>query len=600
MAQSKSLDNVFSLNGYVNVKQPRYGARGDGTTDDSAAIGAAIDAANGRAIIWPAGTYLLGSVLSKTLTAPQFWRSEGPVTLRYTGAAGGPLITLTLGSNDFFLDGQFTIDCDLLARVGMRINNSPASMAGAVNLLVRGLKVIDAYSVTNGTDAAGIMVGGAFNLVKLVDCGAQNVSRAAGVGVPGVTGSAGISVFQNSASAYPKRVVIEDPTIETITSEEPDGGGNNVDCDGVIVNGPSAASFSGVPPETILLVRGGRFRNCRGRCVKSQMQSNDVDGIQIIRDSAAQRAITNATEVDFQWGAGKLRNYTVKYEALSGGGNPFGASHAVVNASGNNVATNGEGAFVVENGYIFNEYPLASGDLPYFCLLSVDAAGLFRSVSVQKNTMLGGGRVGQFVRGALARVIRLDVEDNYIHNLTQSLVHTTVTGSEVCVGNVSGNHNNGTERAIFTADAGSLPTLSVHGNTRFSMPAGTSFRTLADIAGGSQGAEKVIKNNDGRLFFDTLTLNDEASGTITLPDSIGYMMITSTFDQTVSFLGTHFSTTFLTVNSGGSANVSVGAGSNPDVAGDLNIWLTNGGLTLNMKNRLGSARGFYVWDLIRN
>lgn len=70
-----------------NVKSPAYGAVGDGLTDDSAAIQAAIDAATaaatgGRGVIYfPSGTYLLGTSLRPT------------VGLRFTGGYGATLKT---------------------------------------------------------------------------------------------------------------------------------------------------------------------------------------------------------------------------------------------------------------------------------------------------------------------------------------------------------------------------------------------------------------------------------------------------------------------------------------------------------------------------
>lgn len=48
---------------FVNVKDPKYGAKGNGMADDSAAIAAAITAAtaNGGTVFFPAGTYLTGT-----------------------------------------------------------------------------------------------------------------------------------------------------------------------------------------------------------------------------------------------------------------------------------------------------------------------------------------------------------------------------------------------------------------------------------------------------------------------------------------------------------------------------------------------------------
>src|SRR5271169_3280149 len=54
------------LNGWVNIKDPQFGATGNGTTDDTAAIQAAIDYAsahNSSAVYCPVGTYKVSSTI---------------------------------------------------------------------------------------------------------------------------------------------------------------------------------------------------------------------------------------------------------------------------------------------------------------------------------------------------------------------------------------------------------------------------------------------------------------------------------------------------------------------------------------------------------
>lgn len=56
---SKALGSVFKLNSILNVKDPAYGAKGDGVTNDAAAIIAAraVCAATGYTLFFPPGTY---------------------------------------------------------------------------------------------------------------------------------------------------------------------------------------------------------------------------------------------------------------------------------------------------------------------------------------------------------------------------------------------------------------------------------------------------------------------------------------------------------------------------------------------------------------
>ncbi len=63
---SKAFGNVFKLDSLINVKDPVYGAKGDGTTDDTAALTAAYAAAAaiGATLIIPVGTYKFTSQLT--------------------------------------------------------------------------------------------------------------------------------------------------------------------------------------------------------------------------------------------------------------------------------------------------------------------------------------------------------------------------------------------------------------------------------------------------------------------------------------------------------------------------------------------------------
>ena len=92
----------------INVKAAPYNAKGDGTTDDAAAIQAAITAAAGGGdVLFPIGTYKVSSTLNLTdgirlvgMGAQQRWRtSSRGVTLTYTGTGQLVSIANTAGAS---------------------------------------------------------------------------------------------------------------------------------------------------------------------------------------------------------------------------------------------------------------------------------------------------------------------------------------------------------------------------------------------------------------------------------------------------------------------------------------------------------------------
>lgn len=87
---------------FFNVKDPAYGAVGDGVADDRVAIQAAITAANlvGGIVYFPPGTYLVGSPGLTVNGAAGFWGSNGVVV--NSTFAGGIQITVTNGATGKF------------------------------------------------------------------------------------------------------------------------------------------------------------------------------------------------------------------------------------------------------------------------------------------------------------------------------------------------------------------------------------------------------------------------------------------------------------------------------------------------------------------
>ena len=110
----------FNVDGRFNVKNPVYGARGDGLTDDTAAIQAAYNAACSAAIaatsananqaetLWfPAGVYITSSSLISNCSQPITWKCEGEGACMIKAVSQG-LFPIIMHEANSYLNGITT------------------------------------------------------------------------------------------------------------------------------------------------------------------------------------------------------------------------------------------------------------------------------------------------------------------------------------------------------------------------------------------------------------------------------------------------------------------------------------------------------------
>lgn len=147
-----------------NVKDPTYGAEGDGVTDDAAAIQAAIDAANaagGGVVYFPPGTYRTETFLNVSDGVSLV--GSGPTASEITrdDATNGDVINIQAQT-----EHHSTIS-------GLKITHSQASSGRVLDFGAQAADTIVSNCVLGSSSTTGIVVDGgsaAVQNVKLVDC----------------------------------------------------------------------------------------------------------------------------------------------------------------------------------------------------------------------------------------------------------------------------------------------------------------------------------------------------------------------------------------------------------------------------------------------
>jgi pectate lyase-like protein len=120
--------NWNAITGYLNrvrgevISVKDYGAVGDGTTDDTTAIQAALTAATNKVLYFPDGTYRLTSTLVAASGNAQHWHGQHAIStiLRWEGS-GGPIISFAVDTKPHL--SQIRIDNFGTTAVGIQCNS---------------------------------------------------------------------------------------------------------------------------------------------------------------------------------------------------------------------------------------------------------------------------------------------------------------------------------------------------------------------------------------------------------------------------------------------------------------------------------------------
>jgi hypothetical protein len=349
--------------------------------------------------------YDLGSTVTIASLSGKL-RIKGGGTITYTGSATEYMLLISAtNGHDVEFEKGLTFDCGQIAAVGIRCDNASASMAEAnIGRFICNARVLNGYMPVGGTvGSSGIVVVGGFSEVILDGSVFRNMSREAAAGVVGSQGSSGALITYSSINAYPRKVTMRGGVIDTITSEDALGSGDDFDYDGIIISGPLASDNGSLRVPMTALVEGVTFKNVRGRCVKSQ-----VDGFSTVRDVTVIRDAVlpygDATDFDFQRG-GFLLDGLTEYIYTSAGASTFGASHAIVGWAPDQLATIGDGSGRARNITVHNHVPHATDTLPNIALvINGDATKRLPGFSLQ-NVAVIGGRVDRALRCTAASTV---------------------------------------------------------------------------------------------------------------------------------------------------------------------------------------------------
>lgn len=306
----------------INVKD--FGAVGDGTTDDTAALKAAFDAtmATGAVLTFDEGTYLVSgaiTTIADTTVPGLHIHCKGLVTINVAGTATAfdyLIYMATTAANDASITGGLLrIDLNNKCSNGLWFRTSSASAGGVVNITAP-VTILNAKQngATSTTATYGIGVLGDYSLVYI------NQPRIVGVNRVNAGGGEckGIAI-----SGFSGDVILQQPHIENVLL--PSGG---TDADGIACFAKNSALSETLSTVGKVTVNQPLFIDCQGRSFKARCSDVTVIRPRVYRKNYV--SITQSVEFDFQLGGNHLLLEPDYEYRKNGVTSPLGASHTCV------------------------------------------------------------------------------------------------------------------------------------------------------------------------------------------------------------------------------------------------------------------------------
>lgn len=560
------------LGDFVSVKD--FGAVGDGVTDDTDAVEAAV--ADGRPLDWLGLTYRVTRQISATLTAPINWRSSGAKIVLDSAASVQRVLSITAAGFDVSIVGKLTVNANNKAFTGAVFNNTGIY----ADFTAEHLAVENCYRASTAFSGGdGIWIRGAWANIYLERPTVKNVVMAAGAGIVGSQGVAGITVSAAGAGLSPREVTIIHPHIENISSED---AAYTYDMDGLRVFTEEDVPGVDVPYASHFTAIGGRYVNCWGRSIKSQMEFGSVRDAFFKRTTGNSSGVGNS-EIEFQVGGGFVSNIECLYvNHVPAQVVQFnGTQQAKKNVCGGGSLT---GAKIVTSGpNILNQVVAFAPYNSRRTVINVSDVQAFGAI----NRLVAGATV---VSGGFVTHINIK---NFQGELAQALAHITAGGTAYL--NVSNAVNtSGTYVMLEDVSTGTVYINADGGCTGFS-----SNDRVSDAAGDLvqrvHALAPVGVTASGQMKFVTEQLSD--GETFQFPPSFynanaGMLLISIGSGATAQGLFACDSSSVLALAAG--SGFVVGTTSEP-ASGAYRLWTGASGPLIS--NRSGSARVMTAWML---
>ena len=238
----------------TNVKD--YGAVGDGATDDTTAIQAAIDA--GNTIVFPSGTYAVSDTI--TLGSSKVLRGDNATIILLNDINDDGMISLS-GNDTLIEDIIFNGDSKIPLYGLLKIQED------SQNINVKGCTFKNILGETN--DVVGVKISSTGTDVTISHCHFENIKKTTVDGGDAVQPCNGIflSEFSGDNKDAPSTLVISDSTFEDIQSLDPLVGDIVNDADAIrsYMTGADVA-YAGL---SLMRISNCGFKNISKSAVKS-------------------------------------------------------------------------------------------------------------------------------------------------------------------------------------------------------------------------------------------------------------------------------------------------------------------------------------------